>query len=103
MKRTTSVVIIVFLWAGFALPAAAPPGYSPDFAKYAYAKDYDLWVYDLATKKEERLTTGGSEELMNGQTDWVYPEELSQREAFWWSPDGTKIAYLQFDERAVFR
>ena len=54
------------------------------------------------TKKEEPLTSGGSEELMNGKTDWVYPEELSQREAFWWSPDGQKIAYLQFDERAVY-
>jgi dipeptidyl-peptidase-4 len=83
-------------------PAPVAPGYSPDFMKYAYSKDYDIWIYDLATKKEEPLTTGGSEELMNGQTDWVYPEELSQREAFWWSPDGTKIAYLQFDERAVY-
>jgi dipeptidyl-peptidase-4 len=78
-------------------------GYSPDYTKNAYNKDYDIWIYDLATKKEERLTSGGSEELMNGKTDWVYPEELRQREAFWWSPDGRKIAYLQFDERAVYR
>ena len=83
-------------------PAPVAPGWSPDFTKYAYSKDFDIWIYDLATKKEEQLTTGGSEELMNGKTDWVYPEELSQREAFWWSPDGKKIAYLQFDERAVF-
>ncbi|GEM_PF-4352048 len=40
---------------------------------------------------------------MNGKTDWVYPEELDQREAFWWSPDGRKIACLQFDERTVYR
>jgi dipeptidyl-peptidase-4 len=82
-------------------PAVAP-GYSPDFTKYAYSKDYDIRIYDLATKKEQSLTAGGSEELMNGKTDWVYPEELSQREAFWWSPDGQKIAFLQFDERAVY-
>jgi dipeptidyl-peptidase-4 len=83
-------------------PAAVAPGFSPDFTKYAYSKEFDIWIYDLAAKKDEALTTGGSEELMNGKTDWVYPEELSQREAFWWSPDGRKIAYLQFDERAVF-
>jgi dipeptidyl-peptidase-4 len=82
------------------LPVA--PGFSPDFTKYAHSKDYDIWVYDLASKKEEPLTTGGSEALMNGKTDWVYPEELRQREAFWWSPDGRKIAYLQFDEHAVY-
>jgi dipeptidyl-peptidase-4 len=87
---------------GMGMGFRSTPGYSPDFTKYAYNKNYDLWVYDLATKKEEQLTTGGSEETMNGQTDWVYPEELSQRDAFWWSPDSKKIAYLQFDERAVY-
>jgi len=80
----------------------AMPGYSPDFKKFAYSKGYDIWIYDLASKSEEPLTGGGSEELMNGKTDWVYPEELSQRDAFWWSPDSQKIAYLQFDERAVY-
>lgn len=79
-----------------------PPGYSPDFKKFAFSKNYDLWIYDLATKTEQPLTAGGREELMNGKTDWVYPEELSQREAFWWSPDSQKIAYLQFDERQVY-
>jgi len=101
------------LQAGLALPPEmmarfaggdmiSPPGYSPDFTKFAYVKNYDIWIYDLEAKKEEPLTSGGSEELMNGQTDWVYPEELDQRDAFWWSPDGKKIAYLQFDERNVY-
>ncbi|RKY88902.1 S9 family peptidase, partial [candidate division KSB1 bacterium] len=55
------------------------------------------------TGRETRLTKGGKEELMNGVPDWVYPEELNQREAFWWSYDSKKIAYLQFDERPVLR
>jgi dipeptidyl-peptidase-4 len=80
----------------------AETNFSPDFTRYLYNKDYDLWIYDLATKTETQLTTGGSEELMNGKTDWVYPEELRQSEAYWWSPDGSRVAYLQFDERAVF-
>ena len=82
--------------------ASAATDFSPDFKKFAYNKGYDIWIYDLTTKREAPLTSGGSEELMNGKTDWVYPEELSQRDAYWWSPDGTKIAYLQFDERAVY-
>ncbi len=82
--------------------ASEPTDFSPDLKKFAYNKGYDIWIYDLATKKEEALTSGGSEEIMNGKTDWVYPEELRQRDAFWWSPDGKKIAYLQFDERAVY-
>ena len=82
-------------------PPAQTPGYSPDFTKLVYNKNFDLWIYDLITRKEEPLTFGGREDLMNGKTDWVYPEELGQREAFWWSPDGRKIAFLQFDEREV--
>jgi dipeptidyl-peptidase-4 len=77
-------------------------GFSPDFTKFVYNRNYNLWMFDGATKKEEPLTFGGQEELMNGKTDWVYPEELGQREAFWWSPDGRKLAFLQFDEREVY-
>ena len=74
--------------------------YTSDFNKIAYVKAYDLYVLDAATGQEERITFGGTEEIMNGRTDWVYPEELGQGQAFWWSPDGKKIAYLQFDVRA---
>ncbi len=105
--------------AGQAPPADGPPpamagrfggpgmgagmqGFSPDFTKYVYVKGYDLRLFDVTSGKEEPLTFGGSEELMNGKTDWVYPEELSQREAFWWSPDGQKLAFLQFDEHEVY-
>jgi len=74
--------------------------YAPDFSKIAYVKAYDLYVLDAASGAEEQLTFGGTEEIMNARTDWVYPEELRQSEAFWWAPDGNKIAYLQFDVRA---
>ena len=60
-------------------------------------------MLDSETGKEERVTFGGTEEIMNGRTDWVYPEETGQSEAFWWSPDGEKIAYLQFDVRAEYK
>ena len=82
-------------------PAAAP-GYSPDFTRLLYVRNNNLWMYDLDAKKEEPLTFDGQETLLNGKTDWVYPEELGQREAFWWSPDGRKVAFLQFDEREVY-
>src|SRR6185437_10814950 len=39
--------------------------------------------------------------IKNGTASWVYGEELSQRTAMWWSPDGSKLAYYRFDESKV--
>ncbi len=51
----------------------------------------------MLRKSVYRLTANGSDTLLNGQLDWVYPEELALGTAHWWSPDGKYIAYLQFD------
>lgn len=76
--------------------------FSPDSSKVAYIKNHDIYVYDLEGAEQKRLTdNGGEEEVWNGIADWVYEEELSVHRAFWWSPDSSKIAYLQFDTRPV--
>jgi len=77
--------------------------YSPDFKHFAYVKDYDLYLVDTATGEEKRLTFGGHENLLHGRPDWVYPEEFDQLTAYWWSPDGSKLAYYEFDESAVHK
>lgn len=76
--------------------------YSNDYSKFAYVKGYDIYLVDTETKEEKRLTYG-SEEKMNGKPSWVYPEEFGQREAYWFSPDDSKIAYLQYNETEVFQ
>jgi len=76
--------------------------YAPDLSRIAYVKDYDIYMLDAATNKEERLTQNGTASVMNGRTDWVYPEETGQADAFWWSPDGKKMAFLQFDVEGEF-
>ena len=40
-------------------------------------------------------------QMLNGELDWVYTEELNLRSAYAWSPDSRYIAFLQFDERPV--
>jgi dipeptidyl-peptidase 4 len=39
--------------------------------------------------------------VLNGKVDWVYEEELDVRSNYFWSPDSTKIAFLQMDETRV--
>jgi dipeptidyl-peptidase-4 len=70
---------------------------SPDGRLVAFRRQQDLYCLDIASKKETRLTRDGSPTLLNGQLDWVYPEELDLGTAYWWSPDSKRIAYLQFD------
>jgi len=73
---------------------------SPDLKYRAFTRDYNLYVKDM-DGKETALTTDGTEDLRNAFPDWVYPEELGQYQAFWWSPDSKKIAFMQFDEKPV--
>ena len=76
---------------------------SPDGTRVAFVRKSDLWVVDVATGRETRLTQGGSETLLNGKLDWVYEEELASRsgQAYLWSPDSRAIAYLQLDQSRV--
>ncbi|MHC1731733.1 MAG: S9 family peptidase [Bacteroidales bacterium] len=79
--------------------------FAPGDRKLAYTKDKDLYVYDLDTGKETRLTFDATDKIYNGWASWVYMEEIlgrgSRYAAFWWSPDAGKIAYLQTDDNPV--
>lgn len=75
--------------------------FSPDATKVAYVKQNDVYVEDLASGNIKRLTTDGAELIVNGGSDWVNEEELDIHDAFWWSPDGRRVAFLQFDLHGV--
>ena len=82
--------------------AEADPKLSPDGKWVAFRRGHDLYSLDVATRKITRLTSDGSPTLLNAETDWVYPEELDLGTAYWWAPDSSKIAYLQFDVSQEF-
>jgi dipeptidyl-peptidase-4 len=78
--------------------------FSPDDRMLGFVRNNNMYVYDLAAQRERRLTTDGSPKILNARLDWVYQEELYGRgnfEAYWWSPDSTKLAYLRLDENPV--
>ena len=79
--------------------------YSPDSTKIAFTRDNDLYVVDIATEVETRLTFDGSDVILNGYASWVYYEEIfgraSRYRAFWWSPDSKKLGFYRFDNSQV--
>ena len=78
------------------------PTFSPDGTKIGYAKENDLFIYDIASKAITQVTTDGKKnEIINGITDWVYEEEFAFVRAFDWSADSKKIAFIRFDESKV--
>jgi dipeptidyl-peptidase-4 len=81
----------------FAL-AVAPAG-----NRSAIYRDRNVWLADSAGRNPVPITTDGNEKtrIKYGTASWVYGEELSQRTAMWWSPDGSKLAFYRFDESTV--
>src|SRR5262249_54639440 len=78
--------------------------FSPDGRFVSFVKNYNLYVVEIATQRERSLTKDGNSNLFNGRLDWVYQEEVYGRgnyQGYWWSPDSTRIAYLQLDESPV--
>jgi dipeptidyl-peptidase 4 len=71
---------------------------SPDGRRAAFVRDNDLWLVDLSSGAERRLTRDGSETILNGISDWVYDEEFDIEDAWRWSPDSKRIAWIRFDQ-----
>ena len=79
--------------------------YSPDSTMLAFTRNNDLYVIDIASGKETRITDDGTDVILNGYASWVYYEEIfgrpSKYRAFWWSPDSRKLGFYRFDQSSV--
>ena len=80
---------------------AAIPKFSPDGNHVAYVRKHNLYVRPVGGKDEKQLTKDTGENLLNGDIDWVYAEELGVRSNYFWSPDSKQIVFLHMDETKV--
>ncbi|MDX1587271.1 MAG: DPP IV N-terminal domain-containing protein, partial [Balneolaceae bacterium] len=75
---------------------------SPTGDMAAFVQNNNLFLVNLETGEEIAITNDGEEnKIINGAADWVYEEEFGFAKAWYWSPDGTNIAYYRFDESRV--
>jgi len=84
---------------GAAAATLSGPALSPRGDRVAWVAGGDLWVEDLASNRVVRLTLDGSPSVVNGTTEGVYAG--MNRGGFRWSPDGERIAFVQFDMEGV--
>lgn len=70
----------------------------------SFIDGHDLAITHTADGKTLKITDDGSDNIFNGELDWVYQEEVYGRgdfKATWWSPDSHHLAYLRIDENGV--
>lgn len=79
------------------------PRFSPDGSKIAAVRDGDLYVIDVASGRERRITTRPSEHVEYGSAEFVAQEEMSRYEGYWWSPDSRTLLVQETDTSGVER
>ncbi|KAI8903622.1 dipeptidyl peptidase IV N-terminal region-domain-containing protein [Gorgonomyces haynaldii] len=74
--------------------------WAPNGHTLAWVQDNDITV--TIDGQNIAVTSDGSHEIINGQSDWVYEEEiLSDKQAMWFSDDGNHLGYLKFNDTLV--
>ncbi len=81
--------------------SAGDPKFSPDGKRLSYVRNHNLVVRPVEGGSEETVTSDKGKDVLDGEVDWVYAEELDVRSNYFWSPDGGKIVFMQMNEAKV--
>ena len=74
---------------------------SPKGTYVSFVRDQNLYLADIASGTERRLTRDGGDTLSWGVAEFVAQEEMHRPRGAWWSPDDSRIAVARVDESGV--
>ncbi len=80
---------------------ATDPKLSPKGGFVSFIRARELWVIDLASGEEIRLTHDAGDTIANGIAEFVADEEMDRHTGYWWAPDDSAIAFARIDESPV--
>ncbi|MDP3278374.1 MAG: DPP IV N-terminal domain-containing protein [Deltaproteobacteria bacterium] len=75
--------------------------FSPDGRMIACVRGGEVYVTELATSREHRVTTPAGPGISHGLAEFVAQEEMDRSEGYWWSPDSQSLVVQRTDENAV--
>ncbi|MGI9324545.1 MAG: DPP IV N-terminal domain-containing protein, partial [Pseudomonadales bacterium] len=75
--------------------------FSPKGRFLSYVRAGDLYVLEIASGLEQRVTHDGSTTVQSGLADFIAQEEMHRFEGHWWHPQETCIAYQRTDEQPI--
>ncbi|MCF6289002.1 MAG: DPP IV N-terminal domain-containing protein [Proteobacteria bacterium] len=75
--------------------------FSPNGSYVSFIRKQNIYVVDLNHDATRQLTTDGQGVIKNGMAEFIAQEEMDRDTGYWWSPDETKIAFIQVDETPV--
>ncbi|NVB42536.1 DPP IV N-terminal domain-containing protein [Pseudenhygromyxa sp. WMMC2535] len=86
---------------------ALQPKLSPDGEQVAFVRGGELWVVPAAASEGDeppapkQLTKGLEAGKTRGLAEYIAAEEMGRHDGFWWSPDGSAIAFVEVDETHI--
>ena len=78
------------------------PQLSPDGSQVAYVRDAEVYVCPTSGGEPRQLTHGArGTGRTHGLAEYIAQEEMHRLHGFWWSKDGSQIAFEEVDETHV--
>jgi dipeptidyl-peptidase 4 len=74
---------------------------SPGGNYASFIRDRALWIVDIKTRVERRISPPAQAAISYGVAEFVAQEEMQRNTGYWWSPDDRFLAYTEIDESQV--
>ena len=74
---------------------------SPNGRSISFIQKHGLWIVDAQGGAARLVSKSARKDMLEGELDWPYRNELHLKRAYEWSPDSSSIAYLETNENDV--